>query len=394
MIRPLEIIQPQGPSFEVRGWEVRWQRWRLRLGFTAREGLVLHTVGYEDQGRVRPVYVACLGGGTVHPLRRPTAVPGLAERVRHRRVRHRDPRPTPSNSAATASAKSATSTSTGRRQRRRAVHDQPGHLPARGRLRPRCGSTRRHPGTTETRRSRRWSISFIITADNYEYAIYWYFYQDGTIEFEVKLTGIVLTSAAAARRRPAISARWSPADPRRRITSTSSASAWTWRWTGRATRVYEVDTEAVPPGPGQPAGQRIPAGETAAAPGDRRRSAIIDPLRGRYWLVANPGKSGPNSARARAYKLVPGTSVLSFSHPDSAGDPARRRSRPAPVGHPFQPDERFSGRRLPEPAPWRRRAPRLDEGRPPDREHRRRALVSPSAATTSPGPRTGRSWPS
>ena len=50
-------------------------------------------------------------------------------------------------------------------------------------------------GTTETRRSRRLVISFIIIADNYEYAIYWYFYQDGTIEFEVKLTGIVLTSA-------------------------------------------------------------------------------------------------------------------------------------------------------------------------------------------------------
>ena len=54
-LKPLEIVQPQGPSFDVRGWEVRWQRWRLHLGFTAREGLILHTVGYEDQGRVRPV---------------------------------------------------------------------------------------------------------------------------------------------------------------------------------------------------------------------------------------------------------------------------------------------------------------------------------------------------
>jgi primary-amine oxidase len=35
---------------------------------------------------------------------------------------------------------------------------------------------------TETRRSRRLVISFVITAANYEYGIYWYFYQDGTIE--------------------------------------------------------------------------------------------------------------------------------------------------------------------------------------------------------------------
>ena len=34
---------------------MRWQKWRLRLGFTAREGLVLHTIGYEDGGRLRPV---------------------------------------------------------------------------------------------------------------------------------------------------------------------------------------------------------------------------------------------------------------------------------------------------------------------------------------------------
>ena len=54
-LKPIEIVQPQGPSFEVRGWEVRWQCWRLRLGFTAREGLVLHTIGYEDKGRVRLV---------------------------------------------------------------------------------------------------------------------------------------------------------------------------------------------------------------------------------------------------------------------------------------------------------------------------------------------------
>ena len=29
-----------------------WQRWSLRVGFNHREGMVLHTVGYEDDGRV------------------------------------------------------------------------------------------------------------------------------------------------------------------------------------------------------------------------------------------------------------------------------------------------------------------------------------------------------
>src|SRR5215203_3544414 len=54
-LKPLEITQPEGPSFEIDGHEVRWQKWSFRIGFTPREGLVLYTVGYEDGGRVRPV---------------------------------------------------------------------------------------------------------------------------------------------------------------------------------------------------------------------------------------------------------------------------------------------------------------------------------------------------
>ena len=54
-LRPLDIVQPEGPSFTVEGWQVRWQKWRFRIGFTPREGLVLHTVSYEDAGRERPI---------------------------------------------------------------------------------------------------------------------------------------------------------------------------------------------------------------------------------------------------------------------------------------------------------------------------------------------------
>ena len=33
----------------------RWQKWQLRVGFTPREGLVLHDIGYEDRGALRPI---------------------------------------------------------------------------------------------------------------------------------------------------------------------------------------------------------------------------------------------------------------------------------------------------------------------------------------------------
>ena len=54
-LKPLEISQPEGPSFSVDGYEVRWQKWRFRVGFTSREGLVLHQLAYEDQGRFRSI---------------------------------------------------------------------------------------------------------------------------------------------------------------------------------------------------------------------------------------------------------------------------------------------------------------------------------------------------
>src|SRR6202050_2924719 len=43
-------------------------------------------------------------------------------------------------------------------------------------------------------------ISFHVTVANYEYLVYWRFYQDGNIECEVRATGILVTSHAGAGR--------------------------------------------------------------------------------------------------------------------------------------------------------------------------------------------------
>ena len=47
--------QPERRGFTISGQEIRWQKWRFRYTLHPREGLVLHTVGYEDGGRVRPI---------------------------------------------------------------------------------------------------------------------------------------------------------------------------------------------------------------------------------------------------------------------------------------------------------------------------------------------------
>ena len=48
---------------------------------------------------------------------------------------------------------------------------------------------------SEVRRQRRLVISFFVPIGNYDYGFYWYLYLDGTIQLEVKATGLVFASA-------------------------------------------------------------------------------------------------------------------------------------------------------------------------------------------------------
>jgi primary-amine oxidase len=54
-LKPLVARQVEGPSFTVNGQEVAWQKWRFRVGFSTREGVILHQIGYREGGFTRPV---------------------------------------------------------------------------------------------------------------------------------------------------------------------------------------------------------------------------------------------------------------------------------------------------------------------------------------------------
>ncbi|RBY89049.1 tyramine oxidase [Blastococcus sp. TBT05-19] len=188
-VKPLEITQPEGPSFTLDGHELRWQKWTMRLGFNYREGLVIHRVEYDG----RPI---------AHRM-------SFAEMV----VPYRDPSPDHHRRTAfdigewglgfmTTSLKLGCDCLGDITYVDAVLHD-----------------TRAEPYTienaiclheeddgvlwkhvddnagAEVRRSRRMVVSFHATVSNYEYLTYWRFYQDGTIECEVRATGIMVTSA-------------------------------------------------------------------------------------------------------------------------------------------------------------------------------------------------------
>ena len=49
-LKPLNVSQPDGPSFKVTdGSLVEWQKWRFRVGFNAREGATLHDIHFDGR---------------------------------------------------------------------------------------------------------------------------------------------------------------------------------------------------------------------------------------------------------------------------------------------------------------------------------------------------------
>ena len=177
-----------------------WQNWQLRLGFNYREGLVLHTVGFRDAGRLRPV---------AHRL-------SFAEMV----VPYRDPTTDHYRRTAFDIGEWGLGFMTTSLERGcdclgeityldAVVHDSAGK--PRTISRAICiheednGVGWKHvdpAAGTEVRRARRLVVSFHVTVANYEYLVYWRFYQDGNIECEVRATGIMVTSGFAEGHQP------------------------------------------------------------------------------------------------------------------------------------------------------------------------------------------------
>lgn len=185
-VRPVEITQPEGVSFMLDGHALRWQQWSLRLGFNHREGLVLHTLAFDE----RPV---------AHRL-------SLAEMV----VPYRDPTPDHARRTAydigewglgymTQSLELGCDCLGEIRYLDATLHDTTGepytianavciHEEDDGVLWKHVD----HQHGAEVRRSRRLVISIHVTVANYEYLVYWRLYQDGSIECHVRATGIMV----------------------------------------------------------------------------------------------------------------------------------------------------------------------------------------------------------
>jgi primary-amine oxidase len=335
-LRPLEISQPEGPSFTVEGNLVRWQRWSMRVSLDPLEGLVLHTVGYEDQGRVRPIAHRMSVSEMVVPYGHPGATHGWKNAFDAGEWglgRMTQPLSLGCDclgeihyfDAVLCNERGAPYTV----ENAICMHEEDygiswKHVDLQG-------------GTSEVRRSRRLVVSHIATVGNYEYGFYWYFYLDGSIQLEVKLTGILSTMAVEPGAQISHAERVTP-----ELAGPNHQHLFNVRLDldidGTPNSVYEVDVVADPPGPGNPMGNAFSA-EARLLETELEARRDVDPGASRVWKIVNP--SVRNSVgEPVGYKLVPGPTPKLLARPGSSVHERAGFARHNLWVTPFSPDER------------------------------------------------------
>jgi len=335
-VKPLHIAQPEGVSFTLEGTLLSWQNWRLRLGFNHREGLVLHTVGYADGDRIRPVAHRLSFAEMVVPYRDPTTdhyrrtafdigewglgfmttslelgCDCLGEIVYVDAVIH---------------------DSTGEPRTIRdaiCIHEEDDAV---------LWKHVDHAHGAEVRRSRRLVVSVHVTVANYEYLVYWRFYQDGSIECEVRATGIMVTTQFPAGRQPPygtlVDERTYAPFHQHFIVARLDLDV-----DGTANTVYASESEALPVSADNPHGLALVVRNTALRSEDDGRQDY-DWHSQRSWKIVNDNVANGLGSQV-GYKLLPTGSFPPLLDPSS---PAFRRAQA--IGHtlwvtPYHSDERW-----------------------------------------------------
>ncbi|PHQ48486.1 tyramine oxidase [Streptomyces cinnamoneus] len=318
-LRPLEITQPEGPSFRLDGPLLTWQNWSFRVDFNAREGLVLHRVTHRDGDRERSVLHRA-------SLAEMAVVYGEAEESRNW-VGFLD-------AGEYSLGRNANALRLGCdclgeiRYLDAVVADDLGNpetLPNAICIHEEdTGLLWKHTDifndmAAESRRARRLVVSYIATVGNYDYGFYWYFQQDGTIAFEVKATGVVQTSAVVPGAGSPHGTEVAPG-----LLAPHHQHLFCVRLDvavdGLANTVEERDVVPVPEGPRNPGGNAFTTRTTVLADSaDGGRTA--DPLAGRVWRITNP-RVRNRMGEPTAYTLVPQPGPVLLARP---GSPAARR---------------------------------------------------------------------
>lgn len=315
-MKPLDVIQPEGPSFTLEGHVIAWDKWSLVIGFNAREALTLHDIKYDGRSVIHRASLAemVVPYGSPEPGHVRKNVFDIGEYGLGKLA----------NSLKLgcdclghiAYLDAHINTMSGEIytiENAICIHEED------------AGILWKHwdfrTERTEIRRGRRLVISCVCTVGNYEYASYWYFLQDGCIEFEMKATGIINTTACQPGKPSRHGAEVAPG-VEGHIHQHIFCARLDMSVDGDTNSVVECDTQAIPPGPDNPYGNAFFVTEKILR-SEKEAARRADQERQRFWKIVNPNKKN-HVGQPVAYKLEPTHTIIPYLHPDSLSG---RRSR-------------------------------------------------------------------
>jgi primary-amine oxidase len=321
----LAISQPSGPSFTINGQEIRWQKWRFRYTLHPREGLVLHTVGYEDEGQVRSILYRGSLSEMVVPYGdndtnwRWRAAFDVGEYNVGRLVSSIEP-----NTDAPENATLLDATFADEDGKPVTIKNAVGIYERDG------GMLWKHydmySQVNQSRRARDLVIFFIATIGNYDYAINWVFHQDATLAVDAALSGIMLPKGV----KETTTGGHDESMPSQHLVAANVAAPHHQHFfnfrldfdvDGTANSVHEINTRAGAAGPGNPALNHMVMQESELA-SEKKAGRQMDLQAARHWLVVNTAKQNALGHHP-GYLIVPGANSLPYV---AAHSPVRQRA--------------------------------------------------------------------
>jgi primary-amine oxidase len=331
--KPINVVQPEGVNFKFDGHKLTWRNWSLVLGYNARESLTLHDITFDgrpvmhrasivemtvpygspDAGHFRK-HVFDVGeygiGKLANSLKLGCDCLGVIQYL-DVHLNTLDGEPWTIEKAI-------------------CIHEEDAGLLWK--------HTDFRTERSELRRNSKLVVSTICTVGNYEYALYWYLFLDGTIEFEMKATGVINTTACIPGQ-PGKYGREVAPGVLGHIHQHILCARLDMAIDGDKNSVVECNTYAEPSGPQNPHGNAFYETETVFKT-EQEAARRVDLSTARYWKVVNPNKLN-NAGTPVGYKLHAKDSVNYFIQPAS---PSGKRARFA-QNHiwvtAFDPDERY-----------------------------------------------------
>lgn len=336
-LRPIEVMQPEGPSFTIDEEGVlSWDRWRLQVAFDQREGVIIRDVSFANHGRRRPI----LQRASVAEM-----MVSYGDPAPHRWFQNffdcgeyllgtfADLRELGCHCIGAITYLDAVMAN---------AHGDPMVVPKAICIHEEdAGILWKHKeawtGFDGSRRNRRLVVSLFATIGNYDYGFHWYFSLDGSIALEVKATGVVFTSGLVDTDYP-FASEIAPGlgVPHHQHLFCARLDVTI---DGPLNTVIEVDALAAQPGPENASGTGLVQRRTPLR-SEREAERMADGRKDRRWLIENRSVTN-RLGRPVGYTLCPDNAPALLAQPDA--DVSRRGafSRAHLWVTAFEPDERW-----------------------------------------------------